>query len=71
MSDMAELDMGFAYDRDYENDLCRVVDVECDLCHWDEEVQLARGESADGGIECPVCDRGSMFPVNSRPGDEK
>ena len=40
MGDMAELDMGFAYDRHYENDLFRVVDVECNLCHWNEEVQL-------------------------------
>lgn len=69
MADMADLDMGFVYDRHYENDMAKIVDVECNYCHWDEEISLALGECADGGIECQVCDVGTMYPVR-RQDDE-
>jgi len=45
-------------------DKSSVETVECRLCHYSEDVTLEPGECAEGGIECQVCDRGSMFPIS-------
>lgn len=37
--------------------------VECNYCHITETIKLEVGESAKGGIECQVCERGHLFPT--------